>query len=293
MIYSEDKKALLCVPFEKTGSLDIEPETEDIRNYAIHPDSKVTQINIPSKVTLPNLKDEECSAVFHTDSLKEIHVDKDNSRFISRKGVLFDRISNILLSCPENRKELSYEIPEGTVGVASQAFRSSPLTELSIPSSLKYLRSQESNDIFLDHLDALEDLHVAKSNPNFTTTDCLTISNTDKSLIFYNSYNNKETVSVPEGVETVSANVFGDISSNLPEEIIFHEGLKEIEEGNFNYIGQADQWDKIIIHLPDSLKEISEGSFISSSGIELHVSKDSFGARYAKSHDIPYVIIPR
>ncbi len=292
VIYSKDKKELLCVPADKTGKLVIEPSTEKIKVNAIHSDSRVDQIHIPKNTLLSGLTDEECACVFHSDSLKKITVDKGNPRFYSKKGVLFSQSANILLACPANRKDPAYEIPEGTIGIASMAFYRSPLTDLTLPSTLKYLRSQQSEDLFLDQLNYLEDLHVADNNPNFRNTDCLTISKTEKSLIFYNSNKNKETVSVPKGVETVSANVFGSTSS-LPEEIIFQEGLKKIGEDNFSYVNQSDQWDKTILCLPDSLEEIAEGSFTDCPGIEFHVHKNSFAARYAKAHDIPYVIIPR
>ena len=103
-------------------------------------DKTATSVTIPASVDGKNVIVE--NGIFSDcPNLKSINTDENSSDIKSIDGVLFDEGGSRLLAFPRGLKG-EYTIPEGTVGIAENAFEnSSGLTMINIPDSLTTIGS--------------------------------------------------------------------------------------------------------------------------------------------------------
>ena len=124
---------------EKTSGEVVIPDTYNglpvtkILGYGTFADcSEVTSITIPCSIE--DIDDEALSG--GCENLKEINVDKDNTKYCSIDGVLFNKEKTGILAFPEGRYGC-YAIPDGVEYINGSAFFSCSIQEVKIPDSVK------------------------------------------------------------------------------------------------------------------------------------------------------------
>ncbi len=165
-------------------------------------------------------------------SLLHIRVDKNNERYASEAGVLFDKEKKTLLFCPPCEE---YVVPKGVETIGVNAFVSCrSLKRVFIPASVKSIEK----DAFL-HCSSLEEITVAPGNQNYCVmNDALvyldkTTGETVRRLIRYPRGNTSQEYVVPSDVETIE---FGAFYSNVYlKKVTIPEGVVTIEQDAFRY----------------------------------------------------------
>lgn len=128
-------------------AITVPDSVEEIARYAFSSCLNLKKINIPAKVT-------ELNAVFPgRGTLVDIQVSPDNPVFYIQDGVLFDREKKALVIYPGGREDERYEIPDGTLAIASEAFMRAKLSEIVIPGSVKVIGS--NTFLFCDRLTSI------------------------------------------------------------------------------------------------------------------------------------------
>lgn len=112
-------------------SIVIPDSVTNIGDYAFSGCSGLVSITIPKGVELIT-----STAFLECELLTGVHVSKENQKFSSADGVLFDKEKTHLICCPCG-KDGSYDIPNTVISIGASAFRSCTLlTSVTIPSSV-------------------------------------------------------------------------------------------------------------------------------------------------------------
>ena len=92
----------------------------------------LTSITIPNSVT--SIGD---GAFSECDGLISINVDRDNSKYTSLDGVLFNKLKTNLVQYPIGNNRTNYTIPDGVTNIGNSAFKACyKLININIPSSV-------------------------------------------------------------------------------------------------------------------------------------------------------------
>ncbi|MBR7007237.1 MAG: leucine-rich repeat protein, partial [Ruminococcus sp.] len=148
----------------------------------------------------PGRYGEQTSALGQTSCLESIEVDSKNKYFSSYDGVLYNK----------DRTEIYY-IPDSK-------------TELSIPKEVK--------SINIDSLSELKKISVDKENESYTVEDSILYSKDKKELLKCPKFLEKETVIIPNGVETIAQKAF--YWCNNIKRIEMPDSVKTIENQAFS-----------------------------------------------------------
>lgn len=88
-------------------------------------------------VTIPKSVTKIGDSAFLSDGIKSFKVAKENKKYASVDGVLFNKAKTVLIACPSGKKG-TYTIPKGTKTISGYAFnRGGNLKKLVVPASVK------------------------------------------------------------------------------------------------------------------------------------------------------------
>jgi len=139
VLYTKDLKTLVNHPDGRAGSFSIPDGVETINSYAFNHDVNITDIHIPASVTEITENQFRFLQLEDAKSLRDIHVDDNNTAFASEDGLLYNKEKTILYCCGPG-KEGTVRVAEGTWELDSYAFlRCSMLTNVLLPDSLEYI----------------------------------------------------------------------------------------------------------------------------------------------------------
>ncbi len=242
--------------------------------------------------------------------IRNFDVDSENSYYRSKDGVIYSKDQTCLLACPTG-KNGELQVLDGVVKVSPAAFQNNGLyNEIVVDSyGIQSIILPDSVRTFAchqlpEHLESLEvgkglekwdyrsvcpvlsKLNISEDNPNYYVENGLLYNGDRSELLFYSGTGGDEIVYLPEGLKVILDNAFLIYDSSVAAEVHIPEGVHTIGKGNFSGIIQRDSWDVIHVYLPDSLTEIGIDTFCKSPGIVIHASEDSYGASYAKKHEI-------
>ena len=110
---------------------------QTIGNYAFASCTGLTSVSFPE-----GLETIETQSFSNCGSLKAFEVDTDNLYFLSKDGVLYNKVNNTLLQYPIAKSGTSYTVPDGVTAIGDYAFAScGNLTSVSFPESLQTIGS--------------------------------------------------------------------------------------------------------------------------------------------------------
>lgn len=291
VIYNKDKSVLLYYYNEDNEKTLVFSETlkKFEANAISDPNNALNKIIIPKgadfdDMTLNDIEDR----LEVLSSLTTIEVEEGNKKLCSEDGVLYDKDKKRLLVYPQKKGTEEFTIPEGVENINENICYNKNIKKIIVPSSVKNFPTQFEN---------LTEIEVSKENPYFGAEGAVLYSKKNHNMI-YLANSSSEIVTIPEGVITISEGVISSLELNksygsMVCDIYLPDTLTTIEGNNFNDVQNADPWDIIYIYIPESVTDISEESFVNSPGVELHVEKDSYAEKYAKEHDLKYVIDPQ
>ena len=234
------------------------------------------------------------SAFESCNSLTEITVSGENLYYKSEDNVLFNNDGTLLIKYPEGITATSYTIPNDVETIGDRAFIFSNLTEVIIPDGVETIGDGAFTNCLVTELtipnsvttigeyafsacedlttlnigsgvtsigngpcqgcSSLTDITVSGGNMNFKSEDNVLFSYDGKTLVQYPGGSTATSYTIPDGVETISANAF-DSSDNLTE-VIIPDGVETIGNGAFsNCLGLTT------MNIPSSVTTIDDAFY--------------------------------
>ena len=110
-------------------------ETEEVGGNAFSESSSLKTINIGKAL-------KTISAVCYTPALEKINVDPENSAYMSKDGVLFDKTGETLVCYPSGKEDKYYKVPEGTKTLKGfSIYYADNVRYLTLPESLETIET--------------------------------------------------------------------------------------------------------------------------------------------------------
>ena len=160
VLFDKDFTVLIRYPSKKTSTTYSVPKTvKTIVNSAFHSASNLVTVNLQEGVTtlgegcfgscsklkaftIPSSLTQFGTGVFFgCSAMSSIQVNKNNTIFKSRDGILFTKDDKTIVQYPKGKTGTHYSVPEGVTEIGNGAFRDSDLKTISLPSSLNVIGS--------------------------------------------------------------------------------------------------------------------------------------------------------
>ena len=142
-------------------------------------------------------------------------VEEGNNNFVAIDGVLYTKDLKRLVCYPRNKKDKTYEIQEGVELLDQMSIASNMTLSTLILSDSLIIKEQTypqftwENDHLLDYslynYNAIENIEVKDTNPNYKSNDGVLYTKDMKNLVYISSGRTKEVI-IPDGVETINDN---------------------------------------------------------------------------------------
>ena len=191
-------------------------------------------------------------------NLVEINVDKNNNKYSSLDGVLFNKEQDILIKCPNKE---TYIVPNSVVSIDKYAFNCCVnLVNVLIPNSVTTIGSGAFE--YCENLESINIPYGIKSIEYGTFQDCsnlvnITIPKTVTSIGYhaFEGCMRLENISIPDSVVDIGSYAFNctEWYDNQPDGNVFAGKVL------YNYKGDMPKNTDIII--PNGTKAISPGAF--------------------------------
>lgn len=142
VLFNKDKTILLAYPMKKADKeYTIPKSVKTIGEFAFASTDKIKTLNIGDNVTAiienafmaskvqyvkigKGLKDIEGNVFGVCEKLKSVSVSKDNKKFSSKSGILYNKDKTVLINYPINKTEKSYTVSKTVKTIGANAFSS-------------------------------------------------------------------------------------------------------------------------------------------------------------------------
>ena len=192
-----------------------------IRDYAFFHCTSLSVLELPESInSIGNMTFSNCT------SLKAINVDKNNTRFYSVDGVLFDSNKRYdetrieLVQYPVGKTDKEYSIPNGVIDLSYGAFTMcSELTVLRIPKSVtgidkvRGITAMTGIEKVFRGCISLRSIDVDNENKIYSSENGILFDKNKTMLIEYPAAKTDQSYSIPDSVENVSCHAFGECES--------------------------------------------------------------------------------
>ena len=224
-----------------------------IGEYAFCNCTSLTSVTIPNSVT--NIGK---SAFSSCTSLTLIDVSKNNKKYISIDGVLFDKDKTKLIQYPAGSNRTIYSIPNSVISIGSDAFVGcTSLTSVTIPDSVTSIGSGAFRSC--TSLTSVKIPNSVTSIGNYTFSGCtsltsITISDSVKSIGWnaFSGCTSLTSVTIPNSVTSIDNNAFRGCTNltivTIPNSVTSIGGYAfskctnltsiDVEKDNSNYSSQ-------------------------------------------------------
>ena len=196
--------------------------------------------------------------------IESISVAEENSKYVSRDGILYTRDLKTLCLYPAGRETSLFKVPDTVVTLGDYCMRNARIQEIYIPSSVKAIGEAS---LMRSSIQSLTVPNSVQEIGDWVATEC---SNLVKVVIgdgvskigyqaFQDCYNLKD-IRLGTGLKEIDYQAFAYCSALT--EISVPEGITEIRNGTF---GECTSLAKV--NLPASLKEIWYQAFFNCSAL--------------------------
>ena len=237
-------------------SITIPASVTSIGNSAFYGCTALTNVTIPASVTsIGNEVFESC------DSLERIDVDKNNMKYSSKDGILFDKYKLTIIKYPQNKKDTTeYNIPKTVNKIGENAFSGcTSLTNIVIPDSVTSIGSDAfygctalTNIVIPNNVTSIE---------SYVFSGCTSLTN----VIIPDSVTNIENnafrgctsltnIVIPNSVTSIESNAFDGCTSLTS--IVIPDSVTSIESNAFDGCTSLTS-----IVIPDSVTSIGSSAF--------------------------------
>ena len=138
VLFSKDKKTLLFLPQQRTGTYTVPDSVTTIKSNAISLYSEIEKLVIGKNVT--DIANE--NAAIASLSLKSIEVAQENETFSSKDGVLFSKDGKKLLRFPCQKPGTTYNIPQGVTHICNMSFFDAGVKEINFSSTVTTIEKE-------------------------------------------------------------------------------------------------------------------------------------------------------
>ena len=246
------------------GGLVLPDSLRVIKKNAFCANSGIESIHIPALVT--TLESGSISPMF---DLQTITVDSANQYYSSYNGVLYNKDTTVLISCPAG-KTGEFVIPDGVVCISSFSMEVCEFTSLTIPTSVRIIESaafSQCERLTSMHIPAsvtrieggifagckrLTNITIDSLNTNYKVIDNIIYSMDMDTLLSYHLAN--DTIRVLEDVKVIGMSAFA--LTNRLSVVVLPEGVEEIQSSAFESSNIRT------INLPNTLKIIGDNAFM-------------------------------
>lgn len=215
VLYSKDGKNIVNYPVEKSTKTYKVPDTiEDlyISNKYIKELTLGANVKYVGRITLP--------------SLTKISVNAKNKYYTSVNGVLFTKDKKTLSNYPD-QKGKNYTVPNGTIKIEGNAFASSNITKLILPTSLQEIGVSAFSNTKLKSLilplkvkkidyafrdSSITHVYVDKSNPNFSSEQGIVYNKNKTKMLFWPEARVEEKLTFPNTLTALDLSMISNIS---------------------------------------------------------------------------------
>ncbi len=234
----------------KVESITLPESLKVIGSGAFQGCSALTEITIPASVETIGER-----AFLLCSSLQNIHVAADNAAYCDVDGVLFSKDKTVLAAFPGARTG-SYAVPEGTVRIAPDAFRSCALTDVSFPESLTAIGDRAFQSAHLEKV--VVPAHVKMGS--YVYANCAQAKSaevaegvTEITDSTFHGLDSCESVTLPRSLKVIGDYAFRRLKA---ENITLPDGLERIGKQAFESSGLTS------VKIPASVKEMDYGAFL-------------------------------
>ncbi len=247
------------------GGLVLPDSLRVIKKNAFCANSGIESIHIPALVG--PLETRSISPML---DLQTITVDSANQYYSSYNGVLYNKDTTVLISCPAGKTGV-FVIPDGVVCIAEVSMEACELSSIVIPNTVRTIKTMafsECEQLTSMHIPAsvthieggifrgnkrLTDITIDSLNTNYKVIDNVLYSMDMDTLLSYHLAS--DSVRVLDGVKVIGMDAF---SINRLNVVVLPEGIETIQSGAFEWSGIRK------INLPNTLKFIGNGAFTGS-----------------------------
>lgn len=217
------------------------------RTYVFSNNTTVKTLTIPEGVELDTI----VPSFALWDTLPEIYVSSNNSRYSSEGGALIDKQNKSLLYLPGTASG-KYTVPEGVTSIESFALSNADISSLVLPSTF-------NNFSFVE--DKLISIIVSEKNPYCKSLNGSVLSKDGKTLYKVPGGTSGE-YTVPSSVVKIDSNAF--LNCHYLTSINIPEGVESIGQLAFALCFSLKE-----IVLPNSLNSIGFGAFQSCTSLSM------------------------
>ena len=230
--YDNDKNRSIFYHDNQIKTVVVKNGVTSISNAAFYYCTSLASVTIPDSVTdIGHYVFRGCV------SLKSIGVSKENQRYISVDGVLFNKNKSWLITYPAEKSDSEYAIPNSVTSICDSAFYGcKSLTSITIPNSVTSIGSGA--------------FEYCKSLTSVTIPNSVKIID---SFAFYNC-TSLTSVTIPNSVTSIGSGAF-DYCTSLAS-ITIPNGVTNIGDGAF---GRCRSLTSVTI--PNSVTNIGNGAF--------------------------------
>lgn len=230
VLYSRDKKKLLCYPPKKKESFfEIPNVVTEVESFAFNGCDLLESVKIPDSVT-------EIGASFYCcKNLREITVEKNNPSYISADGVLYSKNMEELYCYPAGKSESSFDVPDSVRGIIMGAFGCCTLKSVKIPNGVT-----DIGDGAFRNCGGFETVALPEG-----------INKIGAGTFF--GCDNLETVVIPDSVTEIGTSAFA--SCHSLRSLAIPDSVVKIEDEAFCNCGIE------VFNIPDGVTELGEGVF--------------------------------
>ena len=263
-------------------SITIPNSVTSIESDAFGGCTSLTSITIPNSVTSI-----ESDAFGGCTSLTAINVATRNQNYVSVNGVLYDKNKTVIIRYPAGKKDKSYSILDGVMGICACAFETCVnLESITLPDSVTVMGLSVFNGC-----KSLTTINVAAGNQNFVSVNGVLYDKDKTAIIRYPARKKDKNYNILNSVRFVHNNAFEDCT-NLTS-ITIPNSVTSIESDAF---GGCTSLTSIVI--PKSVTSISfwahlgyDNDYYQIDNFKIYCYSGTAGEKYAKDNRFNYEII--